>query len=427
MEGMTLFKKKLKLPPIGLRIIKSSVAVFLCYIIDYLRKGSGIVFYSQLAALWCMQDYISESKDRARQRLAGTTIGAIYGLIVLVLITRRKLMIGGLPEAVLIAVFIIPIIYTAVVSKRQNAAYFSCVVFLSIVVNHAKDVNPYLFVLNRVLDTIIGIVIGVCVNCFELPGKKKNKDVLFLSGLDDTLLNSNNNLSAYSRVELNRMIDAGLVFTVSTRRTPASLMEPMKDIKLKLPVVVMDGAALYNINEKRFEKVYVISKRECANVISFFENAGVSYFANVIVDDTVLIYYSDSDNAVYNTIVDRLRKSPYRNYIKRPVPAEENAAYFMVADETEKVEALYQEMERQGLLSRLRVTVYESSEYEGCSYLRIYNHNVSRENMLEYLLNQLSVKKVTSFGTIPGKYTHLIAPGDSNAVVRTIKREFERG
>ena len=96
-------------------------------------------------------------------------------------------------------------------------------VFLSIAVNHAKDLNPYLFVWNRCLDTIIGILIGVAVNEFSLP-REKHEEILFVSGLDDTLL-CGSRLSDYSRVELNRMIDEGLHFTISTCRTPASLLE----------------------------------------------------------------------------------------------------------------------------------------------------------------------------------------------------------
>ena len=52
------------------------------------------------------------------------------------------------------------ILYTTVLLKKKNASYFSTVVFLSIVVNHIGDQNPLLFVFNRVLDTMIGIVLA---------------------------------------------------------------------------------------------------------------------------------------------------------------------------------------------------------------------------------------------------------------------------
>lgn len=40
-------------------------------------------FYSQLAALWCIQPYVNSSLKNALQRTVGTFIGAAFGLIVI--------------------------------------------------------------------------------------------------------------------------------------------------------------------------------------------------------------------------------------------------------------------------------------------------------------------------------------------------------
>ena len=69
-----------------------------------------------------------------------------------------------------------------------------------------------------ILDTMIGIGVGVAVNCFSIK-KNRNKDILFLSGLDDTLLAENGEMSDYSRVELNRLIEDGAHISISTVRT----------------------------------------------------------------------------------------------------------------------------------------------------------------------------------------------------------------
>jgi len=418
-------KKKINFPPIGLRIIKSAVAVFLCYIVNLLRGRYGLVFYSQLAALWCMQDYVGETKSKAKQRSIGTLVGAIYGLILIVIdvnIPHNPVYDYGI-KAVSISLFIVLIIYTTVVINKRDASYFSCVVFLSIVVNHIGDVNPYFFVFNRVLDTVIGIAIGVGVNCFSLP-KKNRTDILFLSGLDETILNKDNNMSGYSRVELNRMIDKGLQFTLVTMRTPASLLEVAQGIRLNLPVVVMDGAALFDIKEKRFEKVYILSSEESKRVECFFRENAVDYFANVIVDDTVLIYYRNSENPVYNEIVSKLRKSPYRNYIERPLPEGENVVYFMCIEKTERISEIVKKFEQHAETDNLKIVYYPSTEYSGYSYLKVYNHNATKENMIDYLREMTKPVKIETFGTIKGRYTHYIDPGDTNRVVKIIKKEF---
>lgn len=208
----------------------------------------------------------------------------------------------------LVSVMIVIVLYTTVLIKKKQASYFSCVVFLSIVVNHVGDSNPFLFVWNRFLDTVIGIMIGIGVNSFSLP-KEKKKDILFISGLDDTLLYEDDNLSDYSRIELNRMLDEGANFTISTMRTPASLMKPMRDIHLKLPVIAMDGAVLYDINENAYLKVYVISNVMSLKVFSLIEEQGLSCFANVIIDDMLVIYYKETEDDVHRRLIKEMRIS----------------------------------------------------------------------------------------------------------------------
>ncbi|MDD6156184.1 MAG: hypothetical protein PUB52_04140 [Lachnospiraceae bacterium] len=56
---------------------------------------------------------------------------------------------------------------------------------------------------------------------------------------------------------------------------------------------------------------------------------------------------------------------------------------------------------------------------------RNYNRNAQKKNMLDYLMTKVNASRVVSFGTIQGQYTHLIEPGDSNRVVKIMKKEYE--
>ena len=419
-------KRKWKLPAIGMRITKSAVAVLLCYLVSFLRGNSGIVFYSQLAALWCMQVYVSNTKKNALQRFIGTVVGALYGLVYLLLrneMNHTKIY-TELLDAVIISGFIVIVLYTTVLMKKKQASYFSCVVFLSIVVNHVTDTNPYLFVWNRFLDTMIGIIIGIGVNCFSLP-KEKRKDILFVSGLDDTLLNKKDNLSDYSKIELNRMLDEGANFTISTMRTPASLMEPMWGIRLKLPVIAMVGAVLYDINENRYLKVYVISNSTSRKVLDLMKQEGLACFTNVIIDDMLVIYYEDTKEKVQEELVKNLRKSPYRNYVKREFQSEEGVVYFMMLYPSEIIEGFYKKLEQQGFTKDLKVLKYKSQDYEGYSYLKIYNKNATQENMIHYLKERTNLSNVVTFGSIKGRYDIVVEPGDTNKVVHMLKKLYE--
>jgi len=423
-----MFNKKL--PGIGARIIKSAVAIALCYVVDFLRGENGIVFYCQLSALWCIQSYISTTKKNAIQRTIGTCIGAFFGLIVLIICTwiRKNFTLPHFVyysiNASLISSTIIILLWLTVVLKKKQASYFSCVVFLSIVVIHGADKNCFLFVWNRFLDTMVGIVIGCAVNLFHLP-KKYKKDILFISGLDDTLLNKEYHLNDYCKVELNRMLEKGMNFTLSTMRPPAAIMEPMSEIHLKLPVIAMDGAVLYDTQNKRYLKKIELEDKDKAEVQNLLDDNKIVYFANVVVDDTLLIYYTTPVFEVQNKLIQELRASPYRNYIKRPLPGQEKVIYFMMLYPNSEIEKIYEKLSAAKLTERLKILKYASHDYPGCSYIKIFNKSATKENMIAELKSQLSVEKTVTFGTIPNHYDYVVQEGNTNQVVHTLKKLFE--
>ena len=424
MNGNVLHK--LKLPGIGMRIVKSAAAILVCYLVNMLRGNQGMVFYSQLAALWCIQMYRSNTKKNALQRTTGTVIGALYGLLYLLAAPYfiNDPYYGSMLSAVVISVMIIFVLYTTVLLQKRQAAYFSCVVFLSIVVNHVKDANPYYFVINRFLDTMIGIAVGIMVNDIRLC-LHPDRETLFISGLDGLLLDKKEMLSDFSKVELNRMIDDGMKFTISTMRTPASIIEPLKDIRLKLPVIGMNGAVLYDTAKHSYIKAYVISKETAQSVMARIKQAEICSYANVLIDDMLVIYYDDTEDAVNKELVRKLRTSPFRNYVRRPLPKDEPVVYFMLLDKTDRIESFNNALISEGYAEKLKVISYASTDYPGYSYIKIYNKNASKENMIAYLTEQLAVEKVVTFGSIPGRYDVFIDTEDANRVIREVRKKYE--
>lgn len=416
----------IKLPGIGMRIIKSAIAVAICFGIDYLRGGQGMVFYSQLAALWCIQMYRSNTVRNAIQRTIGTLVGAIYGLIYLLVypLIFEKVYANILVGEIIISVLIIVVLYTTVVLKKPQASYFSCVVFLSIVINHVKDLNPYMFVWNRFLDTMIGIVVGILVNDFRLCFHP-DRETLFISGLDEVLLDNREMLSQFSKVELNRMIDDGMNFTIATMRTPASIIEAMSEVKLKLPVIAMNGAALYDMRTCSYLKVYVILAEKSQEIMGLIKDEGICCYANVIIDDMLVIYYEDVEDDVNRQLVKNLRTSPFRNYVKRPLPNDEAVVYFMLLDKKEKLIAFYNKLMELGMSDQLEIIMYDSKDYKGYSYIKIYSKNATKENMIDYLKEYTSLSKVVTFGSIPDQYDVYIDANDANRVVREARRRYE--
>ncbi len=199
------------------------------------------------------------------------------------------------------------------------------------------DASPFLFVFNRVLDTLIGVGIALIVNTVHLP-RKRQKDILFVSGIDDTLLNQKDQMSPYSRIELNRLIDSGSKFTVSTGRTPATIRESLPGIHLKLPVIAMDGAVLYDLNENSYLMKYQMSTSQAQTICDFLDRKGISYFTNCVVDDLLVIYYDQLISPLHQEVYERRHRSPHRNYVQKTQSVYENVVYLYLLDKKEIME-----------------------------------------------------------------------------------------
>ena len=385
-----------------------------------------MVFYSLLASLWCIQMYRSNTIRNAIQRTIGTVVGAVYGLIYL-LIYRSSAVNESAAfwlEMGMVSLGILLVLYTTVLLDKKQASYFSCVVFLSIVINHSTDMVPYLFVWNRFLDTMIGIVIGIVINDIHIC-INPDKETLFISGLDDTLLDKDEVLSSFSKVELNRMIDSGMKFTVSTIRTPASLMEPMRDVRLNLPVVAMDGAVLYDVKKNEYLHTCKIKPFISEDLIRLFKLSGLCWYANVIMDDVLIIFYGDMEDETNLNMVRKLKVSPFRNYVKRELPANEDVVYFMLLDRTDIINSFELVLNSQPYAKFLRIVKYPSVDYPGYSYIKIYDKDANKENALNELKKITGLEKTVTLGTIEGQYDILIAGDDGNEVVRQVRKMYE--
>ncbi|MFR0802795.1 MAG: hypothetical protein ACLSHX_18145 [Suilimivivens sp.] len=138
-----------------------------------------------------------------------------------------------------------------------------------------------------------------------------------------------------------------------------------------------------------------------------------------------MIFYEETGEPVHEALVREMRKSSYRNYVKSESMKQENVVYFMMLYEKKIIEEFYEVLQNKGLTEKLKILKYDSVDYPGYSYIKIYNKNATREHMTEYLKAMLDLKKTVTFGSIEGKYDIVIRSGDSNRVVRELKKRYE--
>ena len=70
---------------------------------------------------------------------------------------------------------------------------------------------------------------------------------LYVSDLDGTLLNTDAKLSDKSKEYLNTALNNNVKFTIATARTPATVVNLLEWVNINLPVITMNGSAIYDI------------------------------------------------------------------------------------------------------------------------------------------------------------------------------------
>ena len=317
--------KRERLPVPGQRILRSVVAVWLCFAVYFLRHRNGIPFFSAIAVLQCIQPYTKDIAKVARQKIVGTLFGSLWGLALLLL--EGLLWTEGIPDDwphyLLVGLFAGVVLYSTVLFNLRDVSYFSTVVFLTITINHLADESAWLYCFHRTLDTMIGIGIGELVNRTQLP-RRRNTDVLYASGIGEFLLGTEQALTPYSKVELNRLIEDGALFTLSTVQTQATVRELLRGVELPYPIVTMDGAALYDTRTLEYIRTRPMSDGDAERMIRWLRAEKLPFFSNSIEENLLVIHYTKLPNEAMRQIYAGKRRSPYRNYLKSPVERYEN-------------------------------------------------------------------------------------------------------
>ncbi len=147
-----------------MRTIKTALAVTLCIIISKLFNVTT-AFYACIAAVISMENTVSYSYRAGLNRMLGTILGALVGLI-FSLIRPGNALLAGLGIVIVIAL--------CNQFKWKKSITIACTVFCIIMVN-LNGRNPLEYSIVRALDTLLGIVVSIVVNYTIYPPKINEK------------------------------------------------------------------------------------------------------------------------------------------------------------------------------------------------------------------------------------------------------------
>jgi len=300
----------------------------------------------------------------------------------------------------IVSVGIIPMITFIVMIKQNTTVFISCLTFFSITISIRNGGMPvFLFATNRVLSTLVGIGISLLVNNFSLL-RRKNKDILFVSSLDNNFLSNTGDITPYIKYKLNNLYYKGMSLTFATTRTLSSLEYVFDDVDLTKPMVVMNGAAIYHFDEKRYDDIFTINQNARLFIESKIKENNMNAFVYSINDNMLHCYHkklvNDGECAFYNI----RRKNEFDNFVRAELPLDLYASLFIIVDKKERIEKLEKEINNSEYCKEVDLIVYKFDEIEGDYwYLKINSHIARKENMINKIMEEGNYGKVVVCGS----------------------------
>ena len=379
------------LPHLGQRIVKTTVAVFLCLLFYYLRgyRGQDMPTEAAITAIICMQPYVRDTGAYAFNRFVGTLIGAFWGLLLLLLLNDfPALGASVLLLYAMMAAGVLLSLYSAVLVRMPDASGLASIVFLCIVIAFPDIDAPLRQAAHRILDVFVGTAVATAVNVFRLPRAKRPEQVFFLR-TKDLVPDRFSHLSGAALMQLNYLNKDGAKICLMSEHAPAFFSLQMSGVRLSAPLIVMDGAAVYDANENRYLQALTIPPEDSAPVRERLAALGISSFIYTIHHDKTCVFHSGEFREEERLVYERMRRSPYRSYLEGEIYDPAEIVYLKIIAPYGRIEEIEHSLRAALPRGRLRRVVRPQQGGDDLAALYIYAHGATMEQAQRRLMETL--------------------------------------
>lgn len=147
----------------GMRIIKTGFAVFICCLLAHIIGTSPL--FAAIAAVISMKTTYEDSLKIGRNRVLGTLIGGLAGMSLLYVFASLNIESGRLLYDI-ISVGILMLLIKILDSIYQSGTIIiTLVVFLSLLyLDIGADMTIFSYSALRVIETIVGVMVALVIN-----------------------------------------------------------------------------------------------------------------------------------------------------------------------------------------------------------------------------------------------------------------------
>lgn len=222
---------------------------------------------------------------------------------------------------------------------------------------------------------------------------------LYISDLDGTLLNRDSVVSPHSIEKINALLQKGMLFTVATARTPATVVPLLQQLNLNIPAILMNGAVLYDIQQRRYIRSNGFTDNSALRYISLLEMRELVPFVYRIAHNKLQVFHKPLANDMQREFKRQRENTPYKDFILTTDYQKElldnPPLFLLVIDHFDKLQTAAAEISRAGKCSIFCYRDIIDPEYGN---LEIYPKGVSKAATAQEIITRLNPWEVVVFG-----------------------------
>lgn len=222
---------------------------------------------------------------------------------------------------------------------------------------------------------------------------------LYISDLDGTLLTPEAQLSEYTIDALKLLIQKDVFFTVATARTSATVMRMFEKVPLRLPLILMNGVAIYDPVHHRYLKAQTLDTEAAKNLFSLLEAYQLTGFLFGLDENNRLLTYYENLDSPINAAFYKERAEQYgKAFTKVPQFMDclgKNLIYFSICEQESLLRPFYEQLKED---KRLHIEFYKDIYHPGHWYLEVCSFGASKRTAAEYLKEHLGFDRIIGFG-----------------------------
>jgi Cof subfamily protein (haloacid dehalogenase superfamily) len=250
------------------------------------------------------------------------------------------------------------------------------------------------------------------------------RDHVFISDLDGTLLQQDATLSNSSRLVLQRVIDAGVAFSVASARSVTSIRSVLRGLSLRLPVIEFNGAFVSDLETGRHLVVNALSASVAAGVFECMAGRLGTPIVSSFDGTSDHVYHEAPHNeGVANYLAKR--KAAQDPRLRKVADAgsylHEQVVCLTSINRLEALELLQLEISSR-FKDRIQMHLYEDAYKSGWFWLTVHAANASKDRAVKTLLelSGMAGRRVTAFGDNVNDITLLRSAHNAVAVSNAV-------